>query len=89
MFKDPFSHTINNPTSPAEICFAIVPDDNADIQMATKALYVGQGGNLRLVSVRNENAISFMNVPSGAILDVRVRQVLATGTTASDIVGLA
>lgn len=89
MFIDPFVHTSNNPTSPAETCFPIVPNDTADIQMATKALYVGRGGNLTIISVRNEVPVLFANIASGSVLDVRVRRVLATGTTAGDIVGLA
>ncbi len=89
MFVDPFANTSSNPTSPAENCFSIIPNDAADIEMATKALYVGQGGNLSIIPVRNQAPVLFTNVAPGSVLDVRVRRVLATGTTAGDIVGLA
>lgn len=89
MFVDPFIHTSNNPTSPAETCFEIIPNDSADIQMATKAIYVGQGGNLAIISVRNESPVTFTNIAPGSILDIRVRRILVTGTTAGEIVGLA
>lgn len=89
MFVDPFVNTSSNPSSPSEICFPIVPDDAADIQMGTKAIYVGLGGNLTIIPVRNQTPVLFTNIAPGSVLDVRVRRVLATGTTAGDIVGLA
>ncbi|MXO88435.1 hypothetical protein GRI32_06745 [Altererythrobacter aestuarii] len=89
MFKDTFRNSVDSPMAPAERCFPITPDDNVDIDFATKALYVGTGGDVTLVPVRGENPVTFRNLPSGAILDVRVRAVKATDTTAADIVGLA
>jgi len=75
--------------SPAEGCFAIVPDDTADLPQATKAIYIGLSGDVALVPVRGSSAVFFRNVPAGTILDVRVRAIKATGTSAGDIVGLA
>ncbi|MGB3166557.1 MAG: hypothetical protein WBA68_07275 [Alteraurantiacibacter sp.] len=89
MFDDPFAHTNDSPIAPSEDCFAITPDDAADLPRATKAIYVGEGGDVTLVPVRGEDAVTFRNLPAGAILDVRVRAVRAIGTTASAIVGLA
>ena len=89
MFTDPFANIVDSPTSPAQDCFAIVPDDTSDLQQATKAIYVGQGGDIVLLAVRAETEVTFRNVASGAILDVRARAVRATGTSAADIVGLA
>ena len=89
MFDDPFASTNDSPIAPSEDCFAVQPDDAAELPQATKAIYVGSGGDVVLVPVRGEAPVTFRNVPTGAILDVRVRAVHATGTTAADIVGLA
>ena len=89
MPEDPFRNTVDSPIAPAEYCFPVVPDDLLELARVTKAIYVGEGGDLTLLSVRGEEVVTFRNVPSGAILDVRVRAVHATGTTATSLVGLA
>lgn len=48
---------------------------------------VGTGGDVRVVTARG-TTVTFRNRPSGSELPVRVRQVLATGTTASNFVAL-
>lgn len=89
MFHDPFERTANSPMAPAENCFAIAPSDVEELERATKAIYVGQAGDVAVVCVRDSAAVIFRNVPSGTILDLRARAIRAAGTTASDIVGLA
>jgi len=89
MFEDPFRHSVDSPMTPAETCFPITPDDASELSRATKAIYVGEGGDVRLISVRGTDPVTFRNLPAGFILDVRVRAVLASGTTAREIVGLA
>ena len=89
MFKDAFAHSVDSPMAPAETCFEIVPDDVAELERATKALFVGEGGDVTLVSLNGEAPVTFANLASGSILDVRVRAVKATGTTATGLVGLA
>jgi hypothetical protein len=89
MTRDPFENTADSPIAPAEVCFAVVPSDSADLTVVTKAIYVGTGGDVRLRSVRGGADVTFRKVADGSILDVRVLAVRATGTTATDIVGLA
>ncbi len=89
MFKDPFERTTDSPMAPAEDCFAITPDDGADLPRATKAVYVGLTGDVALIPVRGTAPVVFRRVSAGTILDVRVRAIRATGTTAGDLVGLA
>ena len=55
----------------------------------TKAIYVGGQGDVTLRAIESDADVTFRNVPSGAILDVRTANIRATGTTATDIVGLA
>ena len=89
MVQDRFQLNADSPSAPSQFCFAVAPDDAAELSQATKALYVGTGGDIALIPVRNTDTVIFRNVPDGAILDVRVRAVLATGTTAANLVGLA
>ena len=89
MINDPFRNSSDSPSAPAEYCFDIVPDDGADLPRATKALYVGQAGDITLRSIRGDADVLFRALPAGTILDVRTRAVRATGTTAAGIVGLA
>lgn len=89
MISDPFKNAAESPMAPAEQCFAVTPADGVDLAHATKALFIGTGGDVCLRSIRGEADVLFRNLPSGYVLDVRVRAVRATGTTATDLVGLA
>ena len=84
-----FENFADSPTAPALVCYAIVPSDTEALPHLTKALYIGEGGDVVLRSALGEADVTFANLPSGYILDVRARAVRATGTTASAIVGLA
>ena len=89
MFQDPFARTTDSPMAPAEDCFAITPSDTLDLPRATKAIYVGLSGDVALIPVRGTLPVVFKKVNAGTILDVRVRAIRITGTTAGDLVGLA
>ncbi len=89
MFEDPFKDTADSVIAPAQTCFAIIPNDSSDLPQATKAIYIGQGGDVTLRAVSADQDVIFRNLASGTILDVRIRSIRAAGTTASDIVGLA
>lgn len=86
---DDFSNFTDSPIAPASSCFAVAPSDTAELPKATKALYIGTGGHVVLRPLNGDQDVTFANVPSGGILDVRVSAVRAAGTTAADIVGLA
>ena len=79
-----------NPSAdaPAVSAFTITPSDSATLAQAARALYVGVGGNVTAILEGDTTSVLFSNVPNGSILPVRVGQVLATGTTATGIVGL-
>lgn len=89
MVQDKFENSVDSLTAPASKCFTIAPSDSEFFAYSTKALYVGTGGDIALVTVGSDEAVTFRNTIAGSILDIRVRQVLATGTTAQDLVGLA
>lgn len=63
-----------------------VSPSNSTIIPVTRSLYVGTSGNIA-VRTADGQTITFPNVPVG-ILPLQVDQVLATGTTASDLIAL-
>ncbi len=74
-------------TSPAEAAFAVTPADGSDLPRATRALYVGSAGALRVTMLSGET-VTFAGMQAGMVYPLRVIRVLATETTAGGIVGL-
>jgi hypothetical protein len=64
---------------------AVTPSDTTEIYAS--ALYVGGGGSLAVVT-EGGDTVSFNGVQGGSMLVLRVRQVRATSTTATNIVRL-
>ncbi len=78
------------------MAYEITPNDNDIIPNPSNqdlsgnngcVLYVGTGGNLRVLTVGNSD-ITFSNIQSGQFVPVHVLKVYATGTTATDIIAL-
>lgn len=86
--SDPFANSVNSLGAPAADCFSITPADNVDLTTFTKALYVGTGGDVVVRAINSDSYVTFKNVIGGSILDIRVKSINATGTTALDLVGL-
>lgn len=59
------------------------------LEQATRAIFVGTGGNL-LVKLHGDNAttLTFLNVPDGTLLPIRVKTVVRTSTTAAAMIAL-
>jgi len=75
--------------APAQKAFAIIPHDSNDLALTTRAVYTGKGGTIVCILLEDSSEVTLSNVPSGIVLPLRIRRVLATGTTASmDLVGL-
>lgn len=66
---------------------AAEPSDTATLPFETRLIYVGTGGNL--VAVDRDGTEVAYKVGDGAMLPMAVRRILATGTTARDIVVIA
>jgi len=61
----------------------ITPNDGADLGLVpTSALWVGGAGNLTCVLLSGDTAV-FTAIPAGTWLWIRVKRVMATGTTAT------
>lgn len=77
----------NYSSVPAAEAVVITPTDGVDLARPARSLYVGTTGNITLIPEGGIAAVLFTAVPVG-FFPVRVKQVLATGTTASTIVAL-
>jgi len=74
-------------TSPAVGAADIIPNDTVALPKATRGIYVGTTGSLRLQFVSGE-VVTLANAQAGMIYPLRAVLVLATGTTATGLVGL-
>ena len=84
---DMFKTHARSLTSPPEDAASITPGDaGCELSHVTRALYVGVSGDLALL-MQGGATVVLRGVPSGSFLPLRVRQVLAAGTSADGIVG--
>jgi hypothetical protein len=73
--------------SPAVGALTVSPHDTTTLTTASKALYVGTGGNIAVLMLDGTTA-TFTAVPTGTVLPIRVQRVNSTNTTASNMVAL-
>lgn len=74
-------------TMPATDAFAITPSNTVDLTRAARSLYVGGAGDVALITL-DGTTITFSGLSAGTVLPVGATRVLATGTTATLILGL-
>lgn len=73
-------------TDPAYGGVAVTPSDSTSLS-GVRALYVGVAGDVAVTMKGSSTAVTFKAVPVG-ILPIQVSKVMATNTTATDIVAL-
>jgi hypothetical protein len=77
--------------APARHAVAITPADGSALDTVPKAIYVGVTGDITMVGVDAASGaagVLFKNCVAGSIIPFRPREIKATGTTATNIVGL-
>jgi len=67
---------------------AVTPHNTNELAKATRAVWVGGAGNLKVTMVSGEE-VTFNSVPAGTELRIRAKIIWATGTTATNIVALS
>ena len=77
----------DEPTSGAIRQVAITPSDTTVYDPPLKAIWVGVGGNLAMIASDDTAAVTLVGVNGGQIIPVMAKQVMATNTTATSIVG--
>ena len=84
---DDFSSYETGLTAPASAAETITPNDTAELEFVTRALFVGQDGDVA-VTMKSGDSVVLKNLQGGVVYPLRLTHVLATGTTAADLVGL-
>ena len=79
-------NTNNDPNAPYSNAAVVTPNDSADLSFRTRALFIGGAGNI-VVSIGGAN-VTITGVLAGSVLPICVDRVLATSTTATNIVAL-
>lgn len=73
--------------SPGTEHYDITPSNSSDEAIAFRALYVGVGGDVVLVSLAG-TAKTYKNAASGSIIPMRGKRVNSTNTTATNLIGI-
>lgn len=68
--------------------FVVTPNDNADLAVTARALYVGVGGDVAFIAFNDSSAQTWVGVTAGTIIPMYVKRVMSTNTTATSILGL-
>jgi hypothetical protein len=84
---DQFKHHAQSLESPATRIAEVVPSDTIDLPFVTRAISVEQAGHLSVITSAGDTGRFFL--AAGVPFPIRVTRILATGTTATGIVGLA
>jgi hypothetical protein len=85
---DLYGGTGDDLDGPASRLRTITPSDTAPLPLASKAIYVGGTGDITIVAVSDAQAVTLPAVPAGTVLRIRAAKVMATGTTATNLVAL-
>ena len=83
MPDDRFETYARSLTSPASDAFAVVLDEDR----VARALYIGSGGDVSVVTVEG-STVTFVGLTGSMVLPVSISRVNASGTTATNILGL-
>ncbi|MET3925014.1 hypothetical protein [Devosia sp. 2618] len=85
--QDRFQSTAAGFDAPASHAFPIAPSDATDLSETTRAIYCGAGGDIAATLTSGATVI-FIGLATGQVLPIRATRVLATGTTATNMIGL-
>ena len=83
--KDSFGNFQPLLGDPAGRWIAVSASDSSDLPFVSKALYVGNTGNVTVQDMY-DNTTTIPNVPAGSILPGRFKRLMNTNTSASGFV---
>jgi hypothetical protein len=87
--KDRFGSFSDQSVAQCSRWAAVTPSDTTDLAEYPKAIYAGVGGDIVMIGMKASAAaagVTWKAVPQGVVQPVRPRRILATGTTATNIV---
>lgn len=88
MADDHFASFGDDVDNPARRAFAVTPDDDDELAILPKALLIGGAGDIVLRAIDSPTDVTIA-ASAGQLLPIRALFVRATGTDATNIVGLA
>ena len=86
---DPFKDFNDSVSAQCTHWTTITPSDSADLTTIPKAIYVGGAGDIAMIGAKAPPAatgVTWKAVPASALLPVRPRRILATGTNATFLI---
>lgn len=84
---NPLATQSSSIVAPAASMFAITPSDTDEVVTVVRAIFVGVAGDVSVIDTAN-NTVVHKNCAAGSYIGpFRVKQVKATGTTATNLVG--
>lgn len=84
--SDQFELHVPELDDPSDNAAAVTPNDSTDLTNASRAIYVGTAGDVR-VDMVTSGTVTFTNMEAGWH-PIRCKRVYATGTTAAGIVAV-
>lgn len=72
---------------PCEFGAAITPNDSTDLTVTSRAIYVGGGGDIALIT-KGGSTITLAGAAAGSVIPIRAVRIKATGTTATSLVAI-
>lgn len=85
---DRYPNRTGGVTDPPSSLYEITPSDTELLDPYVRGMYVGVGGDVTVTGVGDTDSVTYLNVPQGATLIGRFKKVHATGTTATNLIGL-
>ena len=73
---------------PADNAVAITPHDSNDLADASRGVFVGVSGDVKVDMVGTGTAVVFTGLAAGVIHPLRVTRIYSTDTTATNIVAV-
>ena len=84
---DSFNRFQTQDFSPLTRAASVTPHNTNELAFVTRALYVGGTGDVA-VTMQDGGEVTFVDVPAGTVLPIRVKVVKSTGTDATSIIAL-
>ena len=83
----PLTQLDANGTAPYVSAMTVTPSDTVDLTYVSRGIYVGGAGNLSVI-MDTGVTVTFAGIPSGTFLPICCTRVMATSTTATNILAM-
>lgn len=83
---DPFAGVSVGLSDPPSRWVAITPSDSTDLTIATRCIWVGGAGDVKVIDQAGNTAVTLVGVQAGTQISGRFSRVYSTGTTATYMV---